>query len=60
MVIINSGNVILDDLWLWRADHFDGGLVYSSMNPNQVGVYVNGDNVVAYGLAVEHSLGDLV
>jgi len=38
MVIINSGNVILDNLWLWRADHFDGGMVYSSMNPNQVGI----------------------
>jgi len=30
MVIVNSGNVILDDLWLWRADHYDGGLVESS------------------------------
>jgi len=30
------------------------------MNPNQVGIQVNRENVIAYGLAVEHSLGDLV
>jgi len=21
MIVINSGNVVLDNLWLWRADH---------------------------------------
>jgi hypothetical protein len=25
MLVINSGNVILDNLWLWRADHHVAG-----------------------------------
>jgi len=40
-LIVNSDNVILDDIWAWRADH-------------GTGVIVNGDNVTAYGLFVEH------
>jgi hypothetical protein len=30
MVKINSGNVIIDDTWLWRADHDQGGQVVDS------------------------------
>ena len=59
-VQINSGNVILDDLWLWRADHHIAGQTKNSKNANKVGIEVNGDNVIAYGLAVEHTLEDLV
>jgi len=33
MVIINSGNVVLDNAWLWRADHGVGGEIYSENNP---------------------------
>jgi len=34
MVQIDSGNVIIDNAWLWRADHeVGGGLVYNSRNP---------------------------
>jgi hypothetical protein len=33
MVKINSGNVIIDDTWLWRADHDQAGLVADSHNP---------------------------
>ncbi len=57
---INSGNVIIDDTWLWRADHDITGLVYNSNNPSKNGIIVNGDNVVAYGLASEHHLENLV
>ncbi len=60
MVQINSGNVILDDLWLWRADHHVMGRTAHSQNPNDIGIEVNGDYVTAYSLAVEHSLKDLV
>lgn len=60
MVKINNGNVIYDNSWLWRADHDMTGLVYSSMNPVQTGLEVNGDDVIAYGLASEHTLGNLV
>ncbi len=30
------------------------------MNPVATGIQVNGDNVIAYGLAVEHTLGNMV
>lgn len=59
MVTINSGNVIIDNTWLWRADHDTQGLVYNSNNPVDSGIVVNGDDVIAYGLAVEHTLGHM-
>jgi len=49
---INSDNVILDDIWAWRADHGNG--VGWNSNTADTGVIVNGDNVTAYGLFVEH------
>ena len=33
MLQINSGNVIIDDVWLWRADHSNTGLVKDRKNP---------------------------
>jgi hypothetical protein len=60
MLLINSGNVVIDNAWLWRADHDITGLVKNSQNPVQHGLIVNGDSVSAYGLAVEHTLQDLV
>jgi hypothetical protein len=49
---VNSDNVILDDIWAWRADH--GAGVGWSVNTADTGVVVNGDNVTATGLFVEH------
>ncbi|GAB2582664.1 RICIN domain-containing protein [Kribbella endophytica] len=49
---INSDNVILDHAWLWRGDHRDG--VGWNVNTADTGLVVNGDNVTAYGLFVEH------
>jgi hypothetical protein len=51
---INSGNVVGDDLWLWRADHGNGGTVGWTTNTAANGLVVNGANVTMYGLAVEH------
>ena len=51
-LIVNSDNVILDDIWAWRADHGNG--VGWTSNTADSGVMVNGDNVTAYGLFVEH------
>ena len=59
MVVINSGNVVGDNFWLWRADHGVSGLVYNSNNPCNTGMQVNGDNVTFYGLAVEHTLKNM-
>jgi hypothetical protein len=51
-LIVNSNNVILDDIWAWRADHGNG--VGWTINTADTGVIVNGDNVTALGLFVEH------
>ncbi len=51
-LIVNSDNVILDDVWAWRADHGNG--VGWTSNTADTGLVVNGDNVTAYGLFVEH------
>ena len=51
-LVVNSNNVILDDIWAWRADHGSG--VGWTVNTADTGVVVNGDNVTAYGLFVEH------
>ena len=49
---VNSDNVILDDIWAWRADH--GAGTGWTQNTADHGVVVNGANVTALGLAVEH------
>ena len=51
-LVVNSDSVILDDIWSWRADHGNG--VGWTANTADTGVVVNGDNVTAYGLFVEH------
>jgi hypothetical protein len=51
-LVVNSDDVILDDIWAWRADHGNG--VGWTVNTADTGVVVNGDNVTAYGLFVEH------
>ena len=53
-VVINSNNVIGDNFWVWRADHWDG--VGWTSNVAKNGVIINGDNVTFYGLFVEHFL----
>lgn len=57
-LVVNSDNVILDDIWAWRADHGNG--VGWTVNTADTGVVVNGDNVTAYGLFVEHYQKDEV
>ena len=51
-LLVNSDNAILDDVWAWRADH--GAGVGWTANTAATGLVVNGNNVTAYGLAVEH------
>lgn len=63
-VIINSDNVIGDNLWIWRADHsakrignsglFEG--IGWDLNPADTGIIIGGDNATFYGLFVEHFL----
>ena len=69
MMIVRSGNVILDDVWLWRPDHLASRveeevptdpptseyyLVGTDDCSCRGGLRVTGDNVTAYGLSVEH------
>jgi len=49
---VDSGNTIIDNLWSWRADH--GAGVGWTVNTADHGLVVNGNNVTALGLAVEH------
>ena len=51
-LLVNSNNTILDDVWGWRADHGTG--VGWTVNTADTGLVVNGDNVTAYGLFIEH------
>ncbi len=51
-LVVNSSRVILDDIWAWRADH--GAGVGWTSNTAANGLTVNGNDVTAYGLAVEH------
>ena len=49
---INSNDTIVDHTWIWRADHGSGAGWTSNLSAN--GLIVNGNNVTAYGLFVEH------
>jgi hypothetical protein len=55
---VNADNVVLDDIWAWRADHGSG--VGWTSNTADHGVVVNGDDVTATGLFVEHFQKDEV
>ena len=55
---VNRDNVLIDHTWVWRADHgvegFSGDTERWNTNIGRNGVVVNGDNVTATGLFVEH------
>jgi hypothetical protein len=51
-LVLNSSDVLVDDIWAWRADH--GTAVGWTSNTSDTGVLVNGDDVTMYGLFVEH------
>ncbi|WP_425285760.1 hypothetical protein [Amycolatopsis rubida] len=51
---VNSDDTIVDHVWAWRADHGNSGTVGWTTNTADTGVLVNGDNVTATGLFVEH------
>jgi hypothetical protein len=52
---VDHDNVILDDIWAWRADHgANPAEIGWAVNVGDHGLVVNGDNVTALGLFVEH------
>ncbi len=59
---VNSDNVLIDHTWVWRADHgvegftegVNGDTERWHTNIGRNGAVINGDNVTATGLFVEH------
>jgi hypothetical protein len=55
---VNRDNVLIDHTWVWRADHGVEGFASDTerwlTNTGRNGVIVNGHNVTATGLFVEH------
>jgi hypothetical protein len=55
---VNADNVLIDHTWVWRADHgvegFSGDTERWNTNVGRNGVVVNGRDVTANGLFVEH------
>ncbi|MFE1442675.1 discoidin domain-containing protein [Streptomyces sp. NPDC058739] len=51
-MVVNNDDTIVDHTWVWRADHGEG--VGWETNRADYGVRVNGDDVLATGLFVEH------
>lgn len=49
---IHSDDVIADHMWIWRGDHSYG--IGWNLNTGATGLVVEGDDVTAYGLFVEH------
>lgn len=56
MMEINASHVVLDNVWLWRADVQNLGRRRDCKH----GLVVNGHNVTAFGLASEHTQSDNV
>jgi hypothetical protein len=58
--LINSNNVIGDHFWAWRANHMTNQFTFGmaaidwDVNTTINGVVVMGDDVIMYGLFVEH------
>jgi hypothetical protein len=53
-LVVNSNNTIIDHIWAWRADHGNANTVGWTTNTADTGLLVNGNNVLATGLFVEH------
>ena len=51
---VNSDHVLIDHTWVWRADHGNPGSFGWTVSTGRNGVVVNGDDVTATGLFVEH------
>jgi len=61
-LVVNSDHVLIDHTWVWRGDHGVEGFTNGvngdtdrwNTNTGTNGLIVNGDNVTATGLFVEH------
>ena len=56
-LVVNSDDVLIDHTWVWRADHGVEGFTDTqrwNTNIGRYGAVINGDDVTATGLFVEH------
>ena len=53
-LVVNSHHTIIDHIWAWRADHGNAGTWGWTQATGDTGLIVNGNNVLATGLFVEH------
>ena len=51
-LVVNSDDTVIDHIWAWRGDH--GAGIGWTQNTAANGLIVNGNNVLATGLFVEH------
>lgn len=58
-VQVTGSGTVLDNTWLWHADHDDCG-GSSDQAYSAHGLQVDGDSVIAYDLKVEHTMNNLV
>ncbi len=52
-LVVHSDNTLIDHIWAWRADHGNSPTGWA-INTADTGVIVNGNDVLATGLFVEH------
>lgn len=66
MVDIFMNDVMIENMWLWRADHVapGGTMIRNGLGPDMAycenALRVQGSNLSIFGLACEHTLKDLV
>ncbi len=51
-LVVHADDTIVDHIWSWRGDH--GAGIGWTVNTSDHGLIVNGNDVMAYGLFVEH------
>ncbi|MCQ0034288.1 hypothetical protein EFP18_23120 [Burkholderia glumae] len=52
-LVVNANDTLIDHIWAWRADHGSAPTGWT-VNTADTGLVVNGANVLATGLFVEH------